>query len=634
MALNTNRTNVDFSFRHVEQVDKLGQSVGGVVATIQSLLDSRAEDNLTDVNNVKTTMRSVTVGDSGAHAIGSATVAGITGNTVHAQISNLLPIAQAAQAGTVLPGTVNDVILSNTAGQIKDVVSGHTTQLAENTQFDNDRFFTKTLKITSDSMYTAWPQDKCFVIADKIFVLYNQGLFHSGSDLNPYMQVSQDGGMSYEEKIVIYENPDPTLYTRGVTCWGAGAIGTTFYAIILLRGADTTVANYKHIFIYGNPEDKTTWVEKEVSISKGGHAPNQFHSFASLPDGSIVFGYNYVSGEVGIAKTFDLGTTWETHIMFTDLQMSNDINNCEPTIEVVGANVYGFLRGEGRDATIEPKFWRSYDNCQTFVFEDCLDIATASPTPLIHIDGKLYAFQSERVGECRAYLHEALVSDVLANGYSAFTRTFLGNLNYNETNSGSGAGVGSLVTLDGDLYIFFSSDNETHNKVDIYETIIRLNKSTSSLINLKSGIVREKKSTTSPATTSLSYSHHAAQTITTATDTVLKYLYKNNDVLSEYTTSTGVFKAKNDGLYYLECSIDIPSATANDTLNLKRQINGIAKKTVDFVKVGGTASQIILQTTVVIKLMKDETVEFLINSTNGTTTGNNASLSYLYAYRV
>jgi len=130
MALNTNRTNVDFSFRHVEQVDKLGQSVGGVVATVQSLLDSRAEDNLTDVNNVKTTMRSVTVGDSGAHAIGSATVVGITGNTVHAQISNLLPIAQAAQAGTILPGTVTDVILSDTAGQIKDVVSGHTAELA------------------------------------------------------------------------------------------------------------------------------------------------------------------------------------------------------------------------------------------------------------------------------------------------------------------------------------------------------------------------------------------------------------------------------------------------------------------------------------------------------------------------
>ena len=129
MALNTNRTNVDFSFRHVEQVDKLGQSVGGVVATVQSLLDSRAEDNLTDVNNVKTTMRSTTVGDSGAKNIGASIYADIVGVTVQAQLEEIN--LKSATAFPVLDGSLGDIKLSNTAGQIKDVVLGHTAQLAD-----------------------------------------------------------------------------------------------------------------------------------------------------------------------------------------------------------------------------------------------------------------------------------------------------------------------------------------------------------------------------------------------------------------------------------------------------------------------------------------------------------------------
>jgi len=130
MALNTNRTDVDFSFRHVEQVDKLGQSVGGVVATVQSLLDSRAEDNLTDVNNVKTTMRSVAVGDSGAKNIGASIYSDVVGTTVQAQLEEINN--KSATAFPVLDGSLGDVKLSNTTGQIKDVVGDHTAQLAEN----------------------------------------------------------------------------------------------------------------------------------------------------------------------------------------------------------------------------------------------------------------------------------------------------------------------------------------------------------------------------------------------------------------------------------------------------------------------------------------------------------------------
>ena len=129
MALNTNRTNTDFTFRHVGQPDKLGQSVGGVVATVQSSFDSRATDNLTDINNVKTTMRSTTVGDSGAKNIGASMYADVVGVTVQAQLEEINN--KSATAFPVQDGSLGDIKLSNTAGQIKDVVEGHTAQLAD-----------------------------------------------------------------------------------------------------------------------------------------------------------------------------------------------------------------------------------------------------------------------------------------------------------------------------------------------------------------------------------------------------------------------------------------------------------------------------------------------------------------------
>ncbi|OCZ54310.1 hypothetical protein [Dehalobacter sp. TeCB1] len=71
------------------------------------------------------TLHSTVLGSSGSEEIASPTIPGIAGNTVYTQIANLLSIAQAAQAGTILPGTVTDTMLSNIAGQIKDTLILH-----------------------------------------------------------------------------------------------------------------------------------------------------------------------------------------------------------------------------------------------------------------------------------------------------------------------------------------------------------------------------------------------------------------------------------------------------------------------------------------------------------------------------
>lgn len=57
-------------------------------------------------NTLLLQLESTLTNSSGADNIGSALIAGIAGDTVHSQIANLLTIAQAAQAGTILPFTI------------------------------------------------------------------------------------------------------------------------------------------------------------------------------------------------------------------------------------------------------------------------------------------------------------------------------------------------------------------------------------------------------------------------------------------------------------------------------------------------------------------------------------------------
>jgi hypothetical protein len=129
MSLSTNRTT--FTFNHAGQVDEYGASVGNY-ATVQENFDSRAEENLTDINNIKTTLVSETADDSGAHNVKSAGIAGLLSGaaaSIYAMLSALKGYIDTAaanfQLGTLLDGSVTDVKLSDTAGQIKDTVSTH-----------------------------------------------------------------------------------------------------------------------------------------------------------------------------------------------------------------------------------------------------------------------------------------------------------------------------------------------------------------------------------------------------------------------------------------------------------------------------------------------------------------------------
>lgn len=99
MPLNANRTSADFTFKHTGQVDEYGASVGDI-AVVQGNFDSRAIDNLNDINNIKNTMKSVSDSDSGADNIGATAITGLgAANTIQGILEALASLGIG-----VLPG--------------------------------------------------------------------------------------------------------------------------------------------------------------------------------------------------------------------------------------------------------------------------------------------------------------------------------------------------------------------------------------------------------------------------------------------------------------------------------------------------------------------------------------------------
>jgi hypothetical protein len=498
------------------------------------------------------------------------------------------------------------------------------TDLDASTKKSNDRFNLTTLKITANNDYSAWPQDKCFTKNNVLYVLHNEGTSHNSSDLRVIMKKSYDGGFTWDDGKTIASNSNPSLYTRGVCCWAAGSDGVNFYAILLSRGVDNLIGNSKHELLYGNPDDSSTWVRKDITLSKNGYVPNQFHSFASLPDGSIAFGYNYISGEVGIVKTFDQGTTWETHVMFDDATMLNKINLCEATLCYDSTNnvTVGFLRAETTD--FKPKFWKSLDNCQTFTFYDS-DISTIqTPIPIKKVGSKYYAFYSERMGECKAYLLSGDVSAVLTNGFSAFEKSKIGNLFYSGKNGPSGAGVASLVALNNNLHIFYSSENP-NGTVDIYEAILNTTSPTDNILTPKntSAIAKTDK-------TKIVLAYSTAQTLVVGTPLQLNFArVSTSDKMYEFTGNT--FIPKEKGIYCFNISIDTGSQPDGNQSYLEVHWGSTVRR-IDWNN-NGNASAVVLGGTLLLELAAGTEVSFFLASSAAVTT-RVTSGSWGYIYRV
>lgn len=334
-----------------------------------------------------------------------------------------------------------------------------------------DQFTMSTKKLTSNNRYSAWTQDKSFYHDGKTYLLYNEGSDHVTNDLKVVLRISEDDGQTFSSSEIVYADKS---YSGGATAWAAGTDGTRIYVIVRLRGANYNIGTTKHLLIYraiGN----TTWTSKEISVNNGTEVPILYHSFASLPDGSLAFGYHFSTGEVGVAKTFNFGDTWTTYKLYNGAEMGGRVLLCEPSLYYDSTNgmTIGFLRTEDK-ATRLPEFFVSLDNCQTFT-KYATDIPIEkSPIPIVKNSGYFYALVTERYDECKVFMLKGAGFDVKQNGYSAFQRYFIGNLNYSGKSVSSGVGVASGVSI-GNKIVWFYSSEEANGAPNIYATTIHLN---------------------------------------------------------------------------------------------------------------------------------------------------------------
>lgn len=133
MSLNANRNSDDFDFKNSGQVDDLGPATGDYTV-VQGFFDSRALNNLTDLNNVKTTMRSVVDGDSGSDNIARYNGDGY-GPTIEAAVRLLI----SAGSGTIPPDDtistakiVDDAVTNDKLGTDVKVGSNATLNIYDN----------------------------------------------------------------------------------------------------------------------------------------------------------------------------------------------------------------------------------------------------------------------------------------------------------------------------------------------------------------------------------------------------------------------------------------------------------------------------------------------------------------------
>lgn len=524
---------------------------------------------------------------------------------------------------------------------VNDTLNDHATQLAnidtdlsnQATQ-SNQRFNMTTYKVTNNNDYTAWPQDKCFSLNGVLYVLYNEGTGHSSSDLLPKFKRSYDGGITWSEPYILYQDTINT-WSLGITCWGAGVDNTRFYSIVKCSGTDNTVGNSKQLLIYGAHvngflHDPNSMAVVPITLSKTingvSKIPSQFHSFASLPDGSIAFGYYYEDGEVGIAKTFDLGVTWETHIMYTASQMTNTINLVEATMCVDSTNnvVVGFLRAERTDLQLS-KFFISRDNCKTFTFYETGITTSQSPMPIKMIGSTYYAFYTERYNNCNMFLLTGNASDVLANGFSSFTSQNIGKGYHDSANSASGMGVGSLVPFNNDLHIFFSSENLNGN-ADIYQIIYKTTTADTDIVTLNAIPTKRfyEKS-------KMNLIARSSQSFTASTATILD-LKEALDVLDEYDGTNNQIVVKQSGLYAISLSMYLNTVPDGNQSYVEMFVAGSGKRIAW--SNNGANQPDLLHGSIITYITQGTIVQFKLTTQNATTLNTATNTTWLNFYRI
>jgi hypothetical protein len=394
-----------------------------------------------------------------------------------------------------------------------------------------------TAKITNAKAYTAWPQDKCYVINNEIRMWANYGDSHTDPDRRAVVFNSDDSGISFQEGEFLDET------ANGLTSWSAGTDGTYEYVFASttavadqLNGAIDAVVttitvddaysfqtsgivtiDSEQIFYTGKTATTLTGCtrgynsttaashsdnaavsagilsymnKRTVPAAVGGNSYASFtrtllslplpsfttspaiyqHSFSSN-GGTIVTGASNGDG-AWLLKSTDQGATWTAHT----LQASSNAE--EPTVkwDSTTNKWYGFIRAGNANGLIQ-FFVASSDLSTISLYPIPVGYFNAnamidSPVPLVIVNGVIHAFCSYRNGtdegntsdkNASAFYIQAVIADVIANGNNIWTTSttqtyYIGNLLHLETGGASGCGVGSVVSYENKIFLFYGSE--------------------------------------------------------------------------------------------------------------------------------------------------------------------------------
>lgn len=349
----------------------------------------------------------------------------------------------------------------------------------------DDFLLAKTAKISNARTYTAWPQDKAYVLNNQIKVWCNFADAHLDGDIRPGYLISEDGGVSYQEVTLL----DPTLY--GHTCWSAGVTATDEYAIV--RTTDSPPYSYL-LYKRAIPSGPTgnylsawtvTSITFPVPVWSADNQPVMIHSFTVGHDGAIVVGGSFTEGAV-LFKSVDGGANW------TEAQVLLQSSTAEePTVKYSGGVYAGFMRHGGGG---NPRFWISRDNLASVQIYTApagyfgatpLDDATV---PLQLVGGVVYAFTAYRSGTQAGDSNDNptplfFIRADLASGDNiwAHAKTYrIGTAYHAETGGASGVGQGSVLHYNNKIFLLYGSEERTGTTVptnrinNLWQTTISL----------------------------------------------------------------------------------------------------------------------------------------------------------------
>lgn len=420
----------------------------------------------------------------------------------------------------------NFYYLKNAAFKIGNILYPTTDYLNQNTA-----------KITNAKAYTAWPQDKCYVINNEIRMWANYGDSHVDPDKRAVVFNSDDGGITYQEGEFLDET------ANGLTSWSAGTDGTFEYvfasslpvadalngdinAVVTtitlnsaydfqstgivtigteqifytgktattltgcVRGFNSTTAASHLTGAVVSADIQSYMFKRTVPAPVGGNAYAPFtrtlltlpfpsfttyptifqHSFAS--NGSqIVTGAHNGDGAWLLSST-DRGVTW------TAVALQASSNAEEPTIkwDPGTSTWYGFIRAGDPGGLIQ--FFTASAGLSTINLYPVpvgyfnANAMIDSPVPLVIVDGVIHAFCSYRSGtdegsgndkNASAFYIRANIANVVSNGGNIWTASetdtyYIGNLLHLELSGASACGVGSVVSYEDKIFLFYGSE--------------------------------------------------------------------------------------------------------------------------------------------------------------------------------